>query len=359
MGRRSQILKHVRKQQRGIEIGPWFDPLAPKHEGYDVLVLDVFGTAELLRRAEADPAIPKEKLACIESVDLIGSAHDIADTVATQAPPLGSFDYVISSHNFEHVPNPIHFLQGCQQVLRPGRMLSFAVPDRRVSFDYFNPHSITADFLEAFFASRTRPTPKQVFRTHSLHARFDCSDGSQSRGFLLTDDTQHVRGMQLLEDAYQAWVDFENNPDDLYRDTHCWVFTPASLELILRDLRYLGLMKFDVLEVSPTRAHEFYVHLRNVAAPQPIPRSEFYELRNRLLHRIHDEASVNAPSVFARPRTIWSTFRLARVTELLCHVARSVLSIARRPNGLFSLRWRRDAAALDVRQRRSMESCRK
>jgi hypothetical protein len=40
--RRDAILKYTTKEQRGIEIGPWFNPIASKREGYRCLVLDVF-----------------------------------------------------------------------------------------------------------------------------------------------------------------------------------------------------------------------------------------------------------------------------------------------------------------------------
>ena len=78
---------------------------------------------------------------------------------------------MISSHNFEHSPNPIRFLQGCGKVLKPGGVLSMALPDKRACFDYFRPHTTLGQWLEAFFAERERPTPAQVFDQDSLHSR--------------------------------------------------------------------------------------------------------------------------------------------------------------------------------------------
>ena len=78
---------------------PWFSPLAPKHEGYNCLSLDVFDTATLTERAKTDPLVPDDRIAFIEPVDLIGTATGI-DKIVEQRGELGSFDYIISSHNF-------------------------------------------------------------------------------------------------------------------------------------------------------------------------------------------------------------------------------------------------------------------
>ncbi len=341
MGRHQRILKHIRKEQRGIEIGPWFNPLASKRDGYNSLNMDVFATDELRRRAGADSKIPAEKIAQIEPVDLVGSANEIAEVVAAQAPPLGSFDYIVSSHNFEHIPNPIHFLQGCQKVLRPGGVLTMAVPDRRTCFDYFNPHSVTADFLEAYFAKRIRPTAKQVFRMQSLQCQFVRTDGEIRGGFGLKDDPQGVQALETLEEAYQTWQALESCPDDEYRDAHCWVFMPAALELILRDLRHLGLIGFDVMETSETFGHEFCVHLRNSAEASIVSRSDFYETRQRLLHEINDQSAVNARSAF-RPSP---GFRWQKQRRRVAAPIRQFASACRRLAGAFPWPGRRAGLA--------------
>jgi hypothetical protein len=55
--RRDHLLKYVSKQDFGIEVGPWMSPIAPKREGYNCLVLDVFDTPSLKKRAAADANI--------------------------------------------------------------------------------------------------------------------------------------------------------------------------------------------------------------------------------------------------------------------------------------------------------------
>ena len=158
MDRKSIILRGISKSHRGIEVAPWFAPIAPKREGYQCLSLDVFDTATLRTRGAANPEIGEGRVHEIEDVDLVGSATEIASLV-TAKREAGTFDYVVSSHNFEHLPNPIRFLQGCQTVLKRGGVLSMALPDRRACFDYFRPVTTTAEWIEAFTQDRRAPTP--------------------------------------------------------------------------------------------------------------------------------------------------------------------------------------------------------
>lgn len=46
-----------------------------------------------------------------------------------------------------------------------------------------------------------------------------------------------------------------------YVDVHCWCFTLSSLELIIADLRALGLTRFAIKERFDSEAGEFYVSL--------------------------------------------------------------------------------------------------
>lgn len=70
------------------------------------------------------------------------------------------------------------------------------------------------------------------------------------------------------------------------------MFTPSSLRLLLEDLRFLGLLKMEVIEVRPAAATEFYVHLRYPAGPaSPIDLDAYYANRAKLLRDMIEEAA--------------------------------------------------------------------
>ena len=159
MDRNEGVLKYITREQRGIEIGPFHNPLVPRRLGYRPVIVDVFDKETLRARALGDPNIPKDSIELIEEVDIVGSCTDLADLIRSKYD-LGSFDYVVSSHNFEHLPDPIRFLRSCEMVLRPGGFLSMAVPDRRACFDYFRP--VTTSAIGSPPISRTRATKRST-----------------------------------------------------------------------------------------------------------------------------------------------------------------------------------------------------
>ena len=295
MDRRAQLLKYITKDQKGIEIGPWFAPLAPKREGYNCLSFDIFDTDTLKKIAEQDPHIHKSQINDIENVDIVGSAVNIRDVIAANGD-LGSFDYIVSSHNFEHLPDPVRFLQGCECVLKAGGMLSMAIPDKRTCFDYFRPISTSGSWLEAFFDKRTRPTPLQLFEHSSLSSEYT-TNGERSIVFPDVEDPRNVIGLKLLREAYNSVIEMKRSDNVVYRDAHCSVLTSSSFSLILLDLTFLGLIRLSIEEIVHNNC-EFHVHLRNPTTTKPKSDGEFYSERQALLHCVMNECAYNAAYAF-------------------------------------------------------------
>jgi len=68
--------------------------------------------------------------------------------------------------------------------------------------------------------------------------------------------------LRTLQEAFDSWKASLAAADLEYRDVHCWAFIPASFELLIRDLQFLTLLNFDILDVSQPVGNEFVVHLR-------------------------------------------------------------------------------------------------
>ncbi len=289
MDRRSVILGGISKREKGIEVAPWFAPIAPKWNGYDCLALDVFDTETLKQRAVADKNINPATISSIEPVDLVGNAIDIAELVSKRHS-LGAFDYVVSSHNFEHLPDPIRFLQGCSKVLKPGGIVTMAVPDHRACFDFFRPHTLVHEWLEAHIQCRRRPTPTQVLATSIYFAKLQ-TPRHAAFAFSITDDPAHVSVVGDLQTGYRQFVEATSSNSDEYADAHCTVMSPRSLELLLIECRQLGLLSFRILEISQPVGCEFFVRLQTGEGTDcgPMPLEDFATRRTQLLHAITNE----------------------------------------------------------------------
>jgi SAM-dependent methyltransferase len=293
MDRRNVILKYITREQHGIEIGPFHSPIAPKRDGYNCLVMDVFDTTTTRAMAAENPGISDEQAARIEDIDLVGSCTHI-DDIVSQHGYLGQFDYIVSSHNFEHLPNPIRFLQGCAKVLKPGGIISMAIPDRRACYDYFRPVTRLSDWLDAWLEDRSQPTLAQAFDDRWVRASYD-HHGVPHGSFFRAAPPRQVSAAMTFEQDFAQWKAWRTEGDTQYHDAHCSVFTPASFELLLKDSAYLGLVPFDVLDISGSPGVDFFVHLRLGSATRP---SNYEEIRGTLLHRVLNEAAETATSTF-------------------------------------------------------------
>jgi SAM-dependent methyltransferase len=292
--RQEIISRHITKAKLGIEIGAWFNGIAPKRRGYNCLILDVFDTETLRERARQDPGIPPEKVAEIEEVDLVGSATSLVDLIEAKGLT-GQVDYVVSSHNIEHMPDPIRFFRGCEAVLKPGGYLSMIVPDRRCCFDYFRQVSSVASVIEAYFQQRDRPTQAQVFDQNGYASR-SVANGTESIVFPMLSDPHTIEPFPRLEQVFEAWRNFVAHPHGEYQDAHCWIFTPSSFELLILDLNFLKLTQLEVDSIESADG-EFYVHLRNSNGDSHLDRNAIHRKRVELLLGICNEAAITSPAM--------------------------------------------------------------
>ncbi|WP_323123607.1 methyltransferase domain-containing protein [Burkholderia alba] len=292
MDRRSKILEGITRNHQGIEIGPWFNPIAPKREGFNCLSLDVYDTETLLSKASEDGSISKEQLSQIEAVDLVGSSVEI-ESIVREKGLIGQIDYIVSSHNLEHIPDPIKFLQGCSRILKVGGILSLAVPDKRGCFDHFRPHSSLGDWLEAYFEKRQKPTLRQVFEAHQLGALYNGSGA-----FGLGVNSSQIQPTNNIQHGFDFWVEQVRDGDRQYNDAHCWTLTPAVFELFVLDLAILGLLKFK-LESIVSEDFEFHARLRAMGKDWSpgYSKEEYFHIRTNLIHRVQAEQAENCRPV--------------------------------------------------------------
>jgi len=290
LGHRFTPLRQVMQPgSLGIEIGPFLNPLAAKRDGYRTLVVDRYDQATLRDKARERGATP-EAIERIESVDYVGDASRLLDLVRGEGFA-GQVDWIVSCHNFEHLPDPLRFLRDCEALLAPGGVLAMIVPDKRCCFDRFQPAATFSGMIEA---AEAVPTPASeawaAFRQSSSSAVLDRSGTKTiAWGLAESDPERMLMGDPRPRHAHLQRQLAEGLDPDFCG--HRWRFTPAVFESILFDLRILGLVGLEVDEVIPTVHGEFAMKLR-AAAPGQLSVEEIRRRRTDLRIRADDEAAV-------------------------------------------------------------------
>jgi SAM-dependent methyltransferase len=259
MDRVAQLLSTTQRSSRILEIGPSHAPIAPKAAGWNSFVVDHATQAGLRAKFRGYGV----NLDAIEPVDFVWDAVGLADAVPASFH--GTFDTIIASHVIEHMPDFIGFFKGCAKLLKPTGTVALAVPDKRYCFDFFQPHSMAGDMIEAHLAGATRHSRRTVFNylTHIVMA-----DGATAWGQHEIKEFALLHPFKEATKALQKWSDDPNTP---YKDYHAWQFTPASFELLALELALAGFLDFHLVTTYPTAGSEFIVLLQPGAPRFPAP----------------------------------------------------------------------------------------
>lgn len=241
--RNHKVMLELDAKGLGLEIGPSFNPVAPKRAGYNVHILDHLDTQGL---REKYPHLEPEN---IEHVDFVWHGEPLAELIGKT----GVYDWIVASHVIEHVPDLVTFLQQCAQLLKPTGRLSLVVPDKRYCFDSFSPESSTGQILDAYHAKSKRPTPGQIYDHYANSVNRDGSiawDPTSNGKLALHHDPSEGKKMWRQAQA-----------SDEYVDVHNWRFTPEGFRLLIADLEALELIPIGVIKQFGTVGCEFFVTL--------------------------------------------------------------------------------------------------
>lgn len=257
MDRRDIILAQIDTcHTRGLEFGPLDKPIVTRSAG-EIAYLDHLSTVELREKYRNDANVKKDNIVDVD--------HVIQDGIDLRAllGDAGKFDYVVASHVFEHLPNPIDWLEEIWSILTPGGKISLALPDKRFCFDCLRRLASTADLVEAHLLKRKAPSLRAIFDHVSNFALKEGKAGWDSSTGGSLPEKQYS-----LESAYELAKTVAQ--DGSYHDVHSWVFTLRSFLLILRDLMELRLVRFSVCYCHPTMGLEFYVTLKKEEGEEPV-----------------------------------------------------------------------------------------
>ncbi|HEY5705803.1 MAG TPA: methyltransferase domain-containing protein [Terrimicrobiaceae bacterium] len=247
MNRSEILLRGLSKTDKIIEIGPSYNPLAAKRDGWNVFTVDHDNRDGLVAKYAGNPTVDTSR---IEDVDYVWRGGSVLDVVPTAMR--GSFDAFIASHVIEHTTDVISFLKSAETLARPDGVIILAVPDKRKCFDLFRPPSTTSSALLAYHERRTHHTAA----THFDNAAFIANKDSDT-GWTI-DDARKPRLASTLSGMIEHW-ELGSRPD--YVDAHQWIFVPASFQLMVLELSGLGYLDLRIEACAENPSTEFYAWL--------------------------------------------------------------------------------------------------
>ena len=153
--------------QSGIEIGPLDKPVVTRDIG-PIRYVDYLSTKELQARYADDPSVDTDR---IMQVDYVLGSNTLAQAIGDMAP----VDYVVASHIIEHTPDMIGWMKEIHAILRPGGVLSLAIPDKRYTFDFARSVTRPADVIEAYLHGYRKPSIRQIFDFVSSAVKVDAA----------------------------------------------------------------------------------------------------------------------------------------------------------------------------------------
>jgi len=131
-----------------LEIGPLDRPIFSK-QSYNVKYLDYFSKSELVESYKNNESTIIDNIC---EVDYVVKDTSYIEKINEK------FDIVVSSHNIEHSPCLITFLNNIYDVLADDGRLFLAIPDYRFCFDTFRNESNIFDILYAYYNKISHPT---------------------------------------------------------------------------------------------------------------------------------------------------------------------------------------------------------
>ena len=223
---------------KGAEIGPLNIPITSKRK-CNVLYVDHLDTNGVREEYPTYPGVVE-----IDRPIVNGS---LKDTLLSDAP----LDYIVGSQVFEHVPNPIRWLQEIAAVLRTGGLLALSLPDRRLTFDFLREETRAADIVAAYLEDAIVPNIRCVYDHHSLVSFVSFPCGNLQPVF--PHDIVSGRGAvkpKMMTKEHMPFV--HRAKEGEYLDVHAWVFTPPSFLLAMAQLAADGFLPFRLRQFYPT-----------------------------------------------------------------------------------------------------------
>ena len=212
----------------GLEIGALHDPFDLDAR---VLRLDRMDREGLRRWYGDDP-----RAARIRRVDVVAAR-----------PPYdffcdGVFDFVVSSHVLEHMPNPGLAVEEWLRIARPGGVVFAVIPNREKTFD--RPRATTPpEVMLAAWEAREPDAPLAQYRDYCLNRELEAGEARRTE--------EEIRALHAIQESI-----------------HVYTWTPDSARAFFAALAPRLGARLELLEASGIDIH---IALRKEGEPEAKP----------------------------------------------------------------------------------------
>jgi SAM-dependent methyltransferase len=222
--RRAVLFRHAVLPCDVLEVGAFANPTVLPSEA-QLKILDFYSTDELLEQAKRMGVNPERVL----PVDYVCRNDDYLAVVP------GRFDLIIANHVFEHVDNPVAWLQMVRRLSRDNALLLLVIPDKKYSFDKFRPDTALSHILYDYFVP-----DRNLKEVHLLETAlyYDLTYIGQKNELSYKLDPARLR----------------HSLGESHPGIHTHVFQAETFESrIMKPLLFIGLIDMRLLEVEMCR----------------------------------------------------------------------------------------------------------
>lgn len=238
---RSRMLNKIDSTGKILEIGALCNPLFKKDE-FDVYYADIYGTEEIKVRFSY---FNQELIERMVPVDYV-----LDESYSKTFNGTGmKFDYIVSSHVLEHMPNPIEFLFDVLSILNVHGKICLLLPDKEFTFDHYRENTSFADWFDVYSRGEANNVPRIVFDSEfcKVNENDFVKYWNKTVSPCPNPEINHV--LDLYDDLVE---NCENNTFD----GHYWVFTDRSFLRILVNLIRLNILPYKLIDFFPTAIND-------------------------------------------------------------------------------------------------------
>ena len=266
---KDKVIENIDLKSKILDVGPLNNPMFSKNEA-DIYYADVKSTEEI---KNIYSYLEESRFNRIVDIDYV-----IEDSYENTFKDKDTkFDFIIFSHVFEHIPNPIEVLLDVSTILSLKGKLCILLPDKEFTFDHYRENTSFADWYDVYIRGEAHSLPRLV-----LDNMLDSVTLNNPMDYWNKNVTEYPNpNISTCLDLYQKFV----NGNEKSFEGHHWVFTDISFLKILENLYKLNLIPYNFLNFYPTAYND---NTFGLILELDYSILENHETRKKIIDKLHE-----------------------------------------------------------------------